>query len=168
MLEFQSSTSCHLFAGPIFRPTPPLPVMRQAHEHQAFARRCSCCIDFFPYLFASAMFVLGSNMEGVSRSAAAKNVELAVDHLPRIAIAAPGDAVHDAVGAVAAVLRQKFSGDRSKRAICSRRWTNWKLMSKGLVMRRVATLVFTLGEVAHHVVKPPSINRPRRWVVLTG
>jgi hypothetical protein len=74
---------------------------------------------FLPVFFREFEIALLVEFEGVLRGLAAEDVELAADHLPGIGIAAPGNAVGDAVGAIAAVLRQVLLRLRSNSALCS-------------------------------------------------
>src|SRR5512140_3843516 len=79
-------------------------VVRHAEDEAlgALEERVRAVHLFAPVLVRERHVARHVEHERVVGALAAEDVELAVEHLPRIGIAAPVDAVHDAVGAVAA------------------------------------------------------------------
>ena len=65
---------------------------------------------FIPQTVCALQILFLVHREIVARVLAAENVELAVDDPESIRIAAPGNAIGNAVGAVAAELRGEFGG----------------------------------------------------------
>ena len=80
-------------------------------QNQAFGalNEAVAPLDFFGPVFVGqrdVAFLI--QQKGVFGALATKQVQLAVGHLPAVGVPTPRNAEHDAIGAIAAVLRQVF------------------------------------------------------------
>jgi len=82
-------------------------IMRHAENQalHALDKRIGAFDFFFPVLIGKGDVARHVKIKTVYRTWAAKRIKLAVDDPPRICIASPRDAIDDAVGSVAVVLR---------------------------------------------------------------